>query len=336
MRDRLLPVAGVTDLAGMTVRPAATAGERVIGLRLILRDTSGDRLDEDVAEVAALAERGEIELSGLLIAAADAEDVGLCGATLATPGPGGTCDLFPPRLTPAAPPSAAVALLNAAAAFAAGRGCETVQAFADPVRADDATALLVAGFERACELLTLRRDGCEPVPESAGFDMAESALDGETLPRFRAVNRASYAGSRDAPLARGVDPDADFAAHVEAPGFRPDLSRLAASGGRDAGLILVAVRDDVGDGAEWDMCYLGVAPVCRGRGVGRSLLAGRLSAARDAGAAAVTCAVDAANEPARRLYEAAGFRETGRRALFVRRLHPDRAADAATGTAAVG
>ena len=325
----------------MIVRPAATLRERSAALTLLLADTSDpDRLAADVAEVAALADAGRIDLAGLLAAVAG-EPPAVVGATLATPGPGGTCDLFPPRRSAGpprrsagCPPGVAAVLLDAAAKFAAERGCGTLQAFADPVRTDDADTFLSAGFERACELLTLRRDCGVPVRESAGDNLVDVSLTAETRPRFLAANRESYGDSQDAPLARGTDADADFAVHEQSGGFRPDLCRLAVADGRDAGLALVAEREE-GGAAVWDVCYLGVNPAFRGRGVGRALLAGRLAAARDAGAAAVTCAVDAANGPARRLYAAAGFAETGRRALFVRRLHPKSARDAGTRNAPV-
>ena len=315
-------------------RPAATLDERTAALALLLADTSDvDRLADDVAEVAGLAEAGAIDLAGLFVTVAGGDGT-VAGATLATPGLGGACDLFPPRLTVTAPPDVAGALLDAAARFAAAAGCRTAQAFADPVRADDAAALSAAGFDRTCELHTLRRDCTRPIRESVEDFAPNLSLTRETRPRFLAAQRASYGDSRDAPDVRGTDPDADFAAHERSDGFRPDLCRLATAGGRDTGLILVAVREE-GGGAVWDVCYLGVDPACRGRGVGSGLLRGVLVAARDAGAAAVTCAVDAANAPARRLYAAAGFTETGRRVLFVRRLHPEAAAGGGTGNAPV-
>ena len=320
MRHGLLPAARVTG-DPPPARPAATPGERAAALTLLLADTSDPAaLPADVADLSALADAGGIDLAGLLIVPGPG-GTGVSAATLATPGPGGACDLFPPRLAPAAPPGAAGALLTAAEAFAAAAGCGTVQAFADPVRADDAAALTAAGFRRICELRTLRRCCSRPVLESPGDMARHMSLTRGSVGRFRETNRASYGDSRDAPEARGADADADFAAHADGSGFRPDLCRLAVVDGADAGLILVAADGD-GPGAAWHVCYLGVRPGCRGRGVARSLLAGRLAAARDAGAAAVTCAVDAANGPARRLYAAAGFAETGRRVLFLKRLRP--------------
>jgi ribosomal protein S18 acetylase RimI-like enzyme len=51
---------------------------------------------------------------------------------------------------------------------------------------------------------------------------------------------------------------------------------------------------------------IGVAPECRGRGIGTRLLEALVEAARDGGYRAVSLSVEADN-PARRLYERAGF-----------------------------
>ncbi|MEW6321785.1 MAG: ribosomal protein S18-alanine N-acetyltransferase [Acidobacteriota bacterium] len=61
---------------------------------------------------------------------------------------------------------------------------------------------------------------------------------------------------------------------------------------------------------------LAVRPEWRGRGVGRALLAGVLEAAAGLGAPRATLEVRRSNEPARRLYEGAGFRVTGVRKAY--------------------
>ncbi|NNJ25828.1 Mycothiol acetyltransferase [Planctomycetes bacterium LzC2] len=300
------------------VRPATIRAERTAALLLLLADTSDpEDLDADVERVVTLGERGELSLDGLLIAPAAPH--GICGATMVTPGPGGAADLFPPRLAADAPATVAADLLSAAAHYAASVDCDRLQAFADPVRTDDASVFDKAGFERIADLRMLRRDCSTPVSLQPRLLDSLLTLAPETECLFRETTRASYAGSRDAPDARGADADEDFDAHAAAPGFRPDLCRLAMLEGDPAGLTLIAVSGE-GAAAEWDVCYLGVTPAHRGRGLGRAMLADRLAAGRDAGAAAVTCVVDAANEPARRLYAAAGFTETASRVLYLKRL----------------
>ncbi len=324
----MLPAAGVTgdseqDAGASVVRPASTRAERVAALTLLFADTSTPAdLPADVERVAALADAGELSLAGLLVAA---NGEGVRGATLVTPGPGGSADLLAPRFSAGARSSVREALLAAAGAFAAAAGCERLQGFLDPVRTDDAFLLTSNGFRCAADLRLLRRDCVTPLTLSVSRVDSPLSLTPETERLFREAVRASYADSRDAPDARGADADADFAAHLASSGFRPDLCRLSTVGsGAGAGATGVALiaASGAGAGAEWDICYLGVAASARRRGLGRALLADRLAAARDAGAAAVTCAVDAANEPARRLYAAAGFTETASRTLFLRPLEP--------------
>ncbi|MDP2064128.1 MAG: GNAT family N-acetyltransferase [Phaeovulum sp.] len=72
---------------------------------------------------------------------------------------------------------------------------------------------------------------------------------------------------------------------------------------------------------EAELLTLAVAPAERRRGLGRALLAGFEAAARLAGAEAAFLEVAAANAPARALYAAAGWRETGRRRGYYR--NPD-------------
>lgn len=144
----------------------------------------------------------------------------------------------------------------------------------------------------------------------------------------------------------GCGDDADFlramvyeAAHWRPDGPRPplvealereDLSKLLAEwGGRPGDTAVIAVaRDGAPVGAAWyrfwtrdDHSYgfvaeevpeLGIAvkPDWRGRGVGRGLLAELLRQARSHGIRAVSLSVEHDN-PARRLYESAGFRKIG-------------------------
>jgi [ribosomal protein S18]-alanine N-acetyltransferase len=58
---------------------------------------------------------------------------------------------------------------------------------------------------------------------------------------------------------------------------------------------------------------LAVVPDRQGEGIGAALLDALLVAAADAGCADATLEVRPSNEPARRLYRAAGFEESGRR-----------------------
>jgi len=69
-----------------------------------------------------------------------------------------------------------------------------------------------------------------------------------------------------------------------------------------------------------ELVYLGLGPELRGKGLARALLSyglGRCSAGEPL---VVTCAVDARNEPALRLYTSMGFVPFGERIPVVRAL----------------
>ncbi|MBV9250421.1 MAG: ribosomal protein S18-alanine N-acetyltransferase [Acetobacteraceae bacterium] len=80
------------------------------------------------------------------------------------------------------------------------------------------------------------------------------------------------------------------------------------------GLILVRVA-----GEEAEVLTLAVAPAVQRLGIGSLLLRSAMSKARQAGAASMVLEVSVSNEPARRLYQAAGFHGIGER----RNYYPD-------------
>ncbi|MBI5241120.1 MAG: GNAT family N-acetyltransferase [Elusimicrobia bacterium] len=68
--------------------------------------------------------------------------------------------------------------------------------------------------------------------------------------------------------------------------------------------------------AEAQLVDIAVRSRDRGRGLGRDLLAAAVAGARSWSSSKMTLEVSAANEPALRLYRAAGFRIVGRRPKF--------------------
>ena len=69
-----------------------------------------------------------------------------------------------------------------------------------------------------------------------------------------------------------------------------------------------------------EIVYVALIPEVRGRRWGLELIKLALELARRASAERVVLAVDAANQPAIRLYNELGFFEFDRRAVWVRRL----------------
>ncbi len=93
--------------------------------------------------------------------------------------------------------------------------------------------------------------------------------------------------------------------------FCPRSWRLALKGGRPVGVGLVNNLRGAGE-----LVYLGVVPEARRQGVGRTLLAQAIRDTAAMGLPQIGLAVDIANTPALRLYEAWGFREIRRRLAF--------------------
>jgi ribosomal-protein-alanine N-acetyltransferase len=94
---------------------------------------------------------------------------------------------------------------------------------------------------------------------------------------------------------------------------RATLAHRAMAGRALAGFILSRIA-----AGEAEILSVAVAPARRGRGIARALLGIHLRRLAGLGARAVFLEVDEGNEPARRLYARAGFREVGRRPGYYR------------------
>jgi RimJ/RimL family protein N-acetyltransferase len=122
---------------------------------------------------------------------------------------------------------------------------------------------------------------------------------------------------------------AQMKAHIRTHDVAPDRSPLWLDGaGRLIGLGLVGLR-----GRQAWIGGFGIVPAWRGRGLALPLIEACLDQARSAGAIAIELEVLAGNDKARRTYERAGFRETGR-LIGVKGAIPAGAAGAAGAEAA--
>ncbi|WP_446209923.1 GNAT family N-acetyltransferase [Micromonospora sp. IBSANI012] len=180
---------------------------------------------------------------------------------------------------------------------------------------DDAlTAALVAGG------LTLRRaatdmrhdltDVPEPVPLPAGWSWAPAGWDDDLAEGLAAAYGPDHPDGRwqpsDTAEVRGM-----FERAEPVPPLLPASARVVGPDGRSAGHVLAAGP------VPWteDLCAwilnLGVAPAAQRRGLGRALLGHALRGAHAAGLPRVGLSVADGN-PARRMYDEAGFRPVAR------------------------
>jgi ribosomal protein S18 acetylase RimI-like enzyme len=212
--------------------------------------------------------------------------------------------------------SLAAELADAAARALGAAGADVAQALSPP---DDTAAreLFVAGrFALAAELLYLAADSSPATGTDLSFEL-QPFEPGQTA-RLAALIERTYVGTLDCPSIDGLRSTADVIAGYQAVGqFLPELWFFVRHAGQDAGCLLLNAHPDVG---HLEIVYLAVVPQVRGHGWGLQLAHYARTIAGGHGCERVVLAVDAANAPAIRLYEQAGFTLFDRRCVWIRTL----------------
>jgi mycothiol synthase len=184
---------------------------------------------------------------------------------------------------------------------------------------DDASSTLFSsgGFSKAADLLYLAVDvnGAAERPVLP-FELETYAPKHEK--RWLELIDRTYAGTLDCPLIDGLRKTEDVFAGYRAVGeFRPELWHIAVHNGADVGCLLVNLHPDVGHA---EIVYVAVVPEVRGRGWGLALTRYAQWLASQTNSQRLVLAVDAANEPAIRLYSQARFDVFDRRAVWIQPL----------------
>lgn len=197
----------------------------------------------------------------------------------------------------------------------AATGVAMAQGLLD-LRDEEAKSQFAAGgFLFAAELLYLVAETGEKSVGLGELAIELQPYSSAQLPRLASVIDRTYAGTLDCPGLDGLRTTADVIAGYQAVGtYRPALWSFIRHGGDDVGCLLLNVHPDVG---HLEVVYLALVPEVRGRGWGYQLARVALRAAYQAGCSRVVLAVDAANVPAIRMYEQAGFEIFDRRAVWI-------------------
>ena len=187
---------------------------------------------------------------------------------------------------------------------------------------EEGQLLLDARFVRLAELIYTEA----PLPGLAATGSVDwPAQDGDTvvtfdepnLPLFARTIEATYVQTQDCPALEGLRRmDEIIAGHRGSGVFRPDLWFLFVRRGEPLAVILLNEISDFA-GRAVELVYMGVVHTARGQGLGQRMLNFAMRAARRAGYRRMILAVDAANAPALRLYDNAGFVETMRRVAYI-------------------
>jgi ribosomal protein S18 acetylase RimI-like enzyme len=214
---------------------------------------------------------------------------------------------------------------------------DVAQALVEPTRPLDAAAFEAGGLQRIATLDYLERPLVRsslidaPLPPSgwtigpaaselvlAGSDA--NALGESTRADIVSVLEQSYQGTRDCPGLAGMRRTTDVLDGHFGVSARARHWLIARDENNSArGVCLLNVT---ADGAGAELVYLGVAPLARGTGLARVLLAQGMHACANARCRSVTLALDTLNAPARKLYETSGFHRTLSRIALVARLTP--------------
>jgi GNAT superfamily N-acetyltransferase len=226
--------------------------------------------------------------------------------------PGRIAALVPPK---SLDPSAASALVSAIASAARERECSLIQALTELDVGADAELLETAGFNQIADLVYLVSLGsafpnAEPVSK-----LTYAPYDRAKHPRLINIIERTYQGTLDCPSLNGLRPVEDVVAGYHPPEqHAADLWSLVAVGGADVGCLLLGAHAEQGN---LEIVYVGVVPEQRGHGYGLEMVRRAQWIARSRGFARVVLAVDAANEPALRVYASAGFTAWDRRTVWV-------------------
>lgn len=231
---------------------------------------------------------------------------------------GGAATVSLPQLAPYEP-SATLTKMLAMVSESLGRsGVRLVQIVPPGFTSDEEQSILAAGFQRGCELLYLVAVRGTFPDASPADEITLLSLNDAGESRLAQVMERTYTGSLDCPNLReqrSISDVLDGYRHLGQ--FDPALWLVAQCEGVDVGCLLLA---DHPQSNTWELVYMGVVPEARGRGLGLAVVRHAQWLASAAGRERLTAAVDADNEPAVRIYAAAGFVGWDRRTVFLRTL----------------
>lgn len=240
--------------------------------------------------------------------------------------------LLPAGGTEGSDPGALRQLIEHAAGEESARDMHLLQALIELEDGVNRRVLEETGFRQIAVLqyleLTLKRGrGCSRPAAPAGFgrgDLEWRHYGPEIHSAFSDLIRATYEGSLDCPgLGAMREMEDVIAGHKSVGRFDPRRWQLLTCAGAAAGCLLLGAHPLL---PMLELVYMGVHPAFRGGGLGRFILDYGLYMTHRESCRSMTLAVDANNEPARRLYERAGFRRTHSRRAMIRplRLSPEK------------
>lgn len=312
---------GETGICARVARPE----EWLVALRFLYGHLPADQRDSQAIELMDQVARGELSLSGLVVAwnknTEGAESGTLRGVMLSVLQADGTAMLFPPVLSHHPDRSCAELLLERTTDWFRSTEGKLAQCLIEQSDELFSSVLRSGGYPHLAELVFMKRELID-LPENSTSDLfLRGELDfvtyrDATHQEFVRTLGETYIDSQDCPDLSSVrSPEEALSGHRQAGSFHPEHWYLYRYQGENIGLCLLTEHSD---SSLWELVYLGLRPTFRGRGFARRMLLYGLYAAQSARMSALTLAVDAANTPALKLYEGLGFHEVLRKDAHLR------------------
>ena len=313
--------ASMAPLAHLQVGQVTLADDSAKLLAALELIVSALPTEERAAQLAALHSELAGANSHLAIVLAAKCGERLVGAVFAQIVPGKTAGVWPPQLVRDENEATATELLAALERRLAKSGVCLAQSLLASDAALASERLTAAGYRHAAELLYLVSEAEQFPDHPPRLPFEVDPFRSEESERLVRLIQATYEDTLDCPLLDGLRDTADVLAGYRAVGkYRPELWQIVRQGGRDVGCLLLA---DHPQHSQWELVYMGLVPTVRGRGWGIELTRHAQWLAREAKCARILLGVDAANQPAIRIYGTCGFRACDHRRVMVKSLQPN-------------
>jgi len=265
-----------------------------------------------------LASTGQGERVVLL--AARQNDV-LLAAQVAQSLPGRAAVVWPPQFSPNANShceSIAQQLFDRLMPELAATGAHIAQALVAISDEESRRLFSLGGFTAAAELLYLAADVKPAASQRTDLPFELESFAPAAESRLIRLIERTYVGTLDCPQIDGLRKTADVVAGYKSIGqFKPQRWQIVRHNGDDVGCLLVNVHPDV---KHAEIVYVALVPEVRGRSWGLLLVQHAHRLAAEADCERVVLAVDAANQPALRLYAAGDFFQFDHRVVWVKSL----------------
>lgn len=295
-----------------------TPEQQIVALRLLFARFPIHEQPIRLTDAMQSAERGSLNLDGLLIARENGQPV---GAALAMHQQDGISLVWPPVTSCQAVDSQAVeqGLMVRICDEIDLAGSQLAQVLLAPDDISEIELLEKHRFEHSADIFFLARpltpDDLKGTPNDGTFE--HDTFSQARIDRYESVIERTYQGSLDCPFLNEFRNGRDaIVSHKLSGRFDPAGWRIYRIGEQDIGVMLMNEHPDQ-DAIE--LVYFGIVPEFRGRGLGRRLLADGLQAAAITGRALLFLAVDCGNIYANALYGEFGFEELARRRVMIRR-----------------